>query len=59
MFQDWIDYHGVTFSTEIDYHGVTFSTELLEWNRTFSDFWGRTVLIFTVIANVPECLQHR
>ena len=23
---------------------VAFSIELLEWGRTFSDFWGKTVL---------------
>ena len=28
----------------IDYNGVAFSIELLEWGRTFSDFWGKTVL---------------
>ena len=27
-----------------DYNGVAFSIELLEWGRTFSDFWGKTVL---------------
>ena len=29
-FHDWTD-------------GVAFSIELLEWGRTFSDFWGKTV----------------
>ena len=32
-FQDWTDYNGVAFSIE-----------LLEWGRTYSDFWGKTVL---------------
>ena len=27
-----------------DYNGVAFSIELLEWGRTFSEFWGKTVL---------------
>ena len=27
-----------------DKNGVAFSIELLEWGRTFSDFWGKTVL---------------
>ena len=35
-FQDWIDYNGVAFSIE-----------LLEWDRTYSDFWGKTVLHFS------------
>ena len=29
----------------IDCQGVAFSIGLLEWGRTFSDFWGKTVLI--------------
>ena len=33
VFHDWIDFYGVAFSIE-----------LLEWDRTFSDFWGKTVL---------------
>ena len=28
----------------IDSHGVAFSIGLLECGRTFSDFWGKTVL---------------
>ena len=36
----WIGSH---FHDWIDYHGVAFSIELLEWGRTFSDFWGKTV----------------
>ena len=36
-FHDWIDCNGVAFSIELlD----------LEWGRTFSDFWGNTVLYF-------------
>ena len=37
----WI---GSQFHDWIDYHGVAFSIELLEWDRTFSDFWGKTAL---------------
>ena len=36
----WIGSH---FHDWIDYHGVAFSMELLEWARTFSDFWDKTV----------------
>ena len=32
------------FHDWVDYNGVEFSTELLEPGRTFSDFWGKTVL---------------
>ena len=32
------------FHDWIDYSGVAFSIELLERGRTFSDFWGKTVL---------------
>ena len=28
--------------------GLQFSIELLEWARTFSDFWGKRVVHFTV-----------
>ena len=35
---------GSHFHDWIDYNGVAFSIELLEWGRTFSDFWGKTVL---------------
>ena len=35
---------GSHFHDWIDYNGVAFSVELLEWGRTFSDFWGKTVL---------------
>ena len=28
----------------IDYNEVVFSIELLDGGRTFSDFWGKTVL---------------
>ena len=32
---------GSHFHDWIDYNGVAFSIELLEWDRTFSDFWGK------------------
>ena len=35
---------GSHFHDWIDYSGVAFSIELLERGRTFSDFWGKTVL---------------
>ena len=35
---------GSHFHDWIDCNGVAFSIELLEWDRTFSDFWGKTVL---------------
>ena len=35
---------GPHFHDWIDYNGVAFSIELLELGRTFSDFWGKTVL---------------
>ena len=35
---------GSHFPDWIDYNAVVFSIELLEWGRTFSDFWGKTVL---------------
>ena len=31
---------GSHFHDWIDCNGVAFSIELLEWDRTFSDFWG-------------------
>ena len=37
----WLGSH---FHDWIDYNGVALSTELLEWDRTFSDFWGKMVL---------------
>ena len=37
----WMRTH---FPYWIDYNGVAFSTQLLEWDRTFSDFGGTTVL---------------
>ena len=37
----WMGSH---FHDWIDYNRVAFSIELLEWSRTFSDFWGKTVL---------------
>ena len=36
----WMGSH---FHDWIDYNGVAFSIELVEWSRTFSDFWGKTV----------------
>ena len=38
---------GSHFHDRIDYNGVAFSIELLEWDRTFSDFWGITFFTFT------------
>ena len=35
---------GSHFHDWIDYHGVAFSTVLLEWAHTFEIFWGKTVL---------------
>ena len=37
----WMGSH---FHDWIDFYGVAFSIELLEWDRTFSNFWGKTVL---------------
>ena len=37
---------GSNFQNWIDYNGVAISIELLGWGRTFSDFWGKTVLYF-------------
>ena len=33
---------GAHFHDWIDFYGVAFSIELLEWDRTSSDFWGKT-----------------
>ena len=41
----WMGSH---FHDWTDYNGVAFSKELLGWGRTFSDFWGRELSIFTV-----------
>ena len=41
----WIGSH---FHEWIDYNVVAFSTKLLGRGRTFSDFWGMTVFLFTV-----------
>ena len=38
----WMGSH---FHDWIDYNGVAFSIELLEWGRTFSDFWGKKILL--------------
>ena len=46
---------GSNFHDWIDYNGVAFSMELLEWNRTFSGFWGKKVQSpYLRLANVPE-----
>ena len=37
----WMGSHFPDWS---DYNGVAFLIEFLEWGRTFSDFWGKTVL---------------
>ena len=37
----WMGSH---FYDWIDCNGVAFSIALLEWGRTFSAFWGKTVL---------------
>ena len=37
----WMGSH---FHDWIEDNGVAFSIELLEWGRTFSDFWDKTVL---------------
>ena len=37
----WMESH---FHDWIDYNVVAFSIELLEWARTLSDSWGKTVL---------------
>ena len=46
----WI---GSQFHDWIDYHGVAFSIELLEWDRTFSDFWGKDSSSYLRLPNVP------
>ena len=38
----WMGSH---FHDWIVYNGVALSIELLEWGRTFSDFWGKKVLL--------------
>ena len=35
---------GSHFHDWINFNGIVFSIELLEWGRTLSDFWGKTVL---------------
>ena len=39
---------GSHFHDWIDYNGVEFLVELLEWDRTFSDFWGKEVGSFVL-----------
>ena len=36
---------GSHFHDWIDYNEVAFSIELLEWGRTFSNFWGKKILL--------------
>ena len=36
---------GSRFHGWIDYNGVTFLVELLEWDRTFSGFLGKKILV--------------
>ena len=36
---------GSRFHDWVDYNWVALSIELLEWGRTFSDFWGKKVLL--------------
>ena len=36
---------GSHFHDWIDYNGVAISIELLDWGRTFSDFWGKKILL--------------
>ena len=38
----WMGSH---FYYWIDYNGVAFLIELLEWGCTFSDFWGKKILL--------------
>ena len=39
------------------YNGVAFSMALLEWGRTFSDLWGKTVLhIYGKQTNHSVCI---
>ena len=39
---------GHIFTTGVTIIGLQFSIELLQWGRTFSDFWGKRVVHFTV-----------
>ena len=38
----WMGSH---FHDWIDYNWVAFSIELLEWGHTFSDVWGKKILL--------------
>ena len=49
---------GLHFHNWIYYDGVAISIELLEWGRTFSDVWGKTIL-YLHLQNVPERLYCR
>ena len=47
--------HDVAFSRFhdwIDYNMVALSIELFEWGRTFSDFWGKKVLLQQTYKNI-------
>ena len=52
----WVGSH---FHDWIDCNGDAFSIELVEWGRTFSDFWGKTVLHILRLTNVPEFFYCR
>ena len=41
-------YEASYLNGDVPLDGVAFSIELLEWGRTFSDFWVRQYLLFTV-----------
>ena len=48
-------FHVFTFSRFhdwIDYNVVALSIELFEWGRTFSDFWGKKVLLQQTYKNI-------
>ena len=40
------------FHDWIDYNGVALSIELFEWGCTFSDFWGKKVLLQQTYKNI-------
>ena len=45
-------FHVFTFSRLVDYNVVALSIELFEWGRTFSDFWGKKVLLQQTYKNI-------
>ena len=47
----WMGSH---FHDWIDWNGVAFSIELLEWGGTFSDFWGKKILLSTWSSSVKK-----